>query len=85
MSNRLHVIFLKAFGADGFDQIQRDVAVFQHNHPELEIVDHETSMCSIGNSQEIYQCLVVALWYRLKKRKPRPRVTSGVHRKPARD
>lgn len=54
----------KDSGDDGIGRIQLAVNDWIDEESDVEIVSTETCMCSVGTQHEMYQCIVICVWYR---------------------
>ena len=74
VSNKtLRLKLFRAFGANEEQNIQREVNAWLASADDQgnKIEKMETTMCSIGCDTDIYQHLVISIWYTTTGRNPR--------------
>ncbi len=69
----LRLKLFRAFGGDGEFDLQREVNSWLASATDegIKIEKTETAMCSIGSDTEIYQHVLVSVWYTTTGRPPR--------------
>lgn len=66
------VKIFRAYGGDELAAIERQINGWLDDldagDSGPEIVSTQVSMCSVGNSSDMYQCVAVFVWYKLTER-----------------
>lgn len=64
MSKYMQVKVFTAFGEAGIEKIEEEVNEWLHENEDIEAIKTETCMCSVGSTSELYQCIVITVWWR---------------------
>jgi len=67
----MRLVMFRGFGGDGIGKVEREVNDWLASNKKASVVKTETATTSVGNlHEEIYQCVVVSVWYEPRGTKP---------------